>query len=275
MARPPEEPPAAPGDSHPGQPRALLIDTHSLFVRAFFALPEMTTGAGMPTSALYGLSVLVLTLLREQRPLGVAFALDTGKPTFRPARWPHAGSRRQRRPRSIPGDRRTRGRAVRRGAGAVAEALRSRRRGRALSASPPAAPHVDGAGRGRHRQPSQGPRDRRAHRPGAGGAIRGRSRLAGAPRADRTCARSGGAGRGRSPDTGGGGPGPPAPRRRARGGTAAPAGRPRAPAANEGAVRRARVQEPGRPRGPLAGLTPALTARTGETPEPDRRAIGA
>src|SRR3569623_537790 len=88
MARPPKDPPAAPGDSHPGQPRALLIDTHSLFVRAFFALPEMTTGAGMPTSALYGLSVLVLKLLREQRPLGVAFALDTGKPTFRHARWP-------------------------------------------------------------------------------------------------------------------------------------------------------------------------------------------
>src|SRR3569623_2390076 len=88
MARPPKEPPAAPGDTHPGLPRALLIDTHSLFVRAVFAVPEMTSGAGMPTSALDGLSVLVLKLLREQRPLGVAFALDTGKPTFRHARWP-------------------------------------------------------------------------------------------------------------------------------------------------------------------------------------------
>jgi DNA polymerase-1 len=70
------------------EPRVLLVDTHSLFIRAFFALPEMTTRAGMPTSALYGFSVLVLKLLREQRPLGVAFALDTGQPTFRHARNP-------------------------------------------------------------------------------------------------------------------------------------------------------------------------------------------
>jgi DNA polymerase I len=70
------------------EPRALLVDTHSLFVRAFYALPEMTTRAGAPTSALYGLSVLLLKLLREQRPLGLAFALDTGRPTFRHVRSP-------------------------------------------------------------------------------------------------------------------------------------------------------------------------------------------
>jgi DNA polymerase-1 len=70
------------------EPRALLVDTHSLFVRAFYALPEMTTRTGVPTSALYGLSVLLLKLLREQRPLGLAFALDTGQPTFRHVRSP-------------------------------------------------------------------------------------------------------------------------------------------------------------------------------------------
>jgi len=66
--------------------RVLLVDTHSLFVRAFFALPEMTTSAGVPTSALYGFSVLLLKLLKEERPMGVAFALDAGQPTFRHAR---------------------------------------------------------------------------------------------------------------------------------------------------------------------------------------------
>jgi DNA polymerase-1 len=60
-----------------------LLDTHSLFFRAFYALPPMTTRAGQPTSALYGLSVVLLKLLREERPLGVAFALDGPKPTFR------------------------------------------------------------------------------------------------------------------------------------------------------------------------------------------------
>lgn len=63
--------------------RVLLLDTHSLFFRAFYALPPMTTLAGQPTSALYGLSVVLLKLLREERPLGIAFALDGPKPTFR------------------------------------------------------------------------------------------------------------------------------------------------------------------------------------------------
>jgi 5'-3' exonuclease len=64
-------------------PRVLLLDTHSLFFRAFFALPSMTTTGGRPTSALYGFSVLLLKLLREERPLGLAFALDAPQATFR------------------------------------------------------------------------------------------------------------------------------------------------------------------------------------------------
>jgi DNA polymerase-1 len=68
--------------------RVLLLDTHALFFRAFFALPSMTTKAGLPTSALYGLAVLVLKLLREERPRGLAFALDAGRPTFRHAQSP-------------------------------------------------------------------------------------------------------------------------------------------------------------------------------------------
>jgi len=61
----------------------LLLDLFSLFYRAFYALPPMCTVAGEPTSGLYGLSVLVLKLFREQRPAGAAFALDTSSPTFR------------------------------------------------------------------------------------------------------------------------------------------------------------------------------------------------
>lgn len=68
--------------------RVLLLDTHALFFRAFFALPSMATKAGVPTSALYGLAVMVLKLLREERPLGLAFALDAGRPTFRHAQSP-------------------------------------------------------------------------------------------------------------------------------------------------------------------------------------------
>jgi len=62
---------------------ALLLDTFSLFFRAFFALPPMNTRAGEPTNALYGFSALLLKLWREHPGAELCFALDTGRPTFR------------------------------------------------------------------------------------------------------------------------------------------------------------------------------------------------
>jgi DNA polymerase-1 len=64
-------------------PPVLLLDTFSLFFRAHFALPWMSTRAGEPTSALYGFSSLLLKLLREQRGARLAFALDAPQATFR------------------------------------------------------------------------------------------------------------------------------------------------------------------------------------------------
>jgi DNA polymerase I len=64
------------------QAPALLLDTFSLFFRAFFALPPMSTQRGEATNALYGFSALVLKLLREYPGAKLCFALDTG-PTFR------------------------------------------------------------------------------------------------------------------------------------------------------------------------------------------------
>jgi len=61
----------------------LLLDTFSLFFRAFYALPAMSTRSGEPTSALYGLSVLLLKLLRERRGAELVFALDAPVATFR------------------------------------------------------------------------------------------------------------------------------------------------------------------------------------------------
>lgn len=61
----------------------LLIDTYSLFFRAFYGLPPMTTSGGEPTGALYGFSTLLLKLLREESPEGGAFALDLPTPSFR------------------------------------------------------------------------------------------------------------------------------------------------------------------------------------------------
>jgi DNA polymerase I len=61
----------------------LLLDAFSLLYRAFFALPPMSTSAGVPTSALYGFSTLLLKLLREQSPRGGAVGMDAPRATFR------------------------------------------------------------------------------------------------------------------------------------------------------------------------------------------------
>ena len=65
------------------QAPALLLDTFSLFFRAFFALPAMSTSRGEATGALYGFSAFLLKLLREHPGAQLCFALDSGRPTFR------------------------------------------------------------------------------------------------------------------------------------------------------------------------------------------------
>jgi len=66
-----------------GKGEVLLLDVFSLVYRAFFALPAMVTTRGEPTGALYGFSTLLLKLLRERRPKGIAAALDAPAATFR------------------------------------------------------------------------------------------------------------------------------------------------------------------------------------------------
>jgi DNA polymerase-1 len=65
----------------------LLLDSYSLFFRAFHALPPMSTSRGQPTQALYGFSALLLKLLREEQPSGVALARDLPGKTFRHAQY--------------------------------------------------------------------------------------------------------------------------------------------------------------------------------------------
>jgi DNA polymerase-1 len=61
----------------------LLLDGYSLLFRAFYALPPMTTTRGEPTGALYGTAVLLLKLLREEQPTGIAVAIDAPGRTVR------------------------------------------------------------------------------------------------------------------------------------------------------------------------------------------------
>ncbi len=64
--------------------RLFLLDGSSLAFRAFFALPEsITTQAGFPTNAIYGLSQMLLKLVTEYRPANLVVAWDAREKTFR------------------------------------------------------------------------------------------------------------------------------------------------------------------------------------------------
>lgn len=63
--------------------KVLLIDGHSLFHRAFHALPPLSTSDGRPTNAVYGFLQMALLLLEQQQPEYVMVAFDAPGPTFR------------------------------------------------------------------------------------------------------------------------------------------------------------------------------------------------
>jgi len=61
----------------------LLIDANSLIHRSFHALPPFTAPGGEPTGALYGLSSILLKIIKEQKSDYWAAAFDRPEPTFR------------------------------------------------------------------------------------------------------------------------------------------------------------------------------------------------
>lgn len=63
--------------------KLLLIDANSLIHRSFHALPPLTTPKGEPINAIYGLSSILLKILRDHNPDYVAAAFDRPEPTFR------------------------------------------------------------------------------------------------------------------------------------------------------------------------------------------------
>lgn len=63
--------------------KLLLIDANSLIHRSFHALPPLTTPQGAPINAVYGLSSILLKLVRDHNPEYVAAAFDRKEPTFR------------------------------------------------------------------------------------------------------------------------------------------------------------------------------------------------
>lgn len=65
-------------------PRVLyLIDISSYFYRAFHALPALANSQGVPTNAAYGVTTMLLKVLRERQPQHLALVFDAKGPTFR------------------------------------------------------------------------------------------------------------------------------------------------------------------------------------------------
>jgi DNA polymerase-1 len=72
-------------DATPDTPtkKLVLIDGNSLLYRGFFAMRALTTSAGQPTNAVFSFTMMLLTLLEQQKPDVMIAAWDTPKPTFR------------------------------------------------------------------------------------------------------------------------------------------------------------------------------------------------
>src|SRR5437667_2576006 len=62
----------------------LLLDGNSLAYRAFFALPtDMATASGQVTNSVFGFTSMLVNLLKDHKPDGIAVAFDRPEPTFR------------------------------------------------------------------------------------------------------------------------------------------------------------------------------------------------
>ncbi len=78
--------------------KLVLIDGHALIYRAYFALPqEMSTSRGELTNAVYGFALMLLNVLRDERPDYLAVTLDVGR-TFRHDAYPEYKANRARMP---------------------------------------------------------------------------------------------------------------------------------------------------------------------------------
>src|SRR6478736_3389281 len=60
-----------------------LIDISGYIFRAFYALPPLTSEKGEPTGALYGVTSMILKLVRERQPHLLAVVMDGKGHSFR------------------------------------------------------------------------------------------------------------------------------------------------------------------------------------------------
>lgn len=78
--------------------RLFLIDAHGLAYRAYFALPGLSNSKGEVTNAIYGFTMMLQKLLKEESPDFIAIAFDSRVPSFRHQAYPEYKAQRARMP---------------------------------------------------------------------------------------------------------------------------------------------------------------------------------
>ncbi len=63
--------------------RFFIIDGHSQFYQAFYAITRLTTPSGQPINAVYGFTRMLRKIIKEQNPYYMAITFDAKGPTFR------------------------------------------------------------------------------------------------------------------------------------------------------------------------------------------------
>ena len=80
-------------------PTLALIDGNSIAYRAFFALPEdLATKSGQVTNAVFGFTRMLIRLLKDYHPDGIAVAWDVSRHTFRTDSYPEYKAQRAKAP---------------------------------------------------------------------------------------------------------------------------------------------------------------------------------
>lgn len=80
-------------------PTLALIDGNSIAYRAFYALPEdLATKSGQVTNAVFGFTRMLIRLIKDHHPDGVAVAWDVSRKTFRTESYPEYKANRDKAP---------------------------------------------------------------------------------------------------------------------------------------------------------------------------------
>jgi DNA polymerase-1 len=61
----------------------VLLDAHAILHRAYHALPDFVSSKGEPTGALYGLSTMIMKIVKDLKPDYLIGCFDLPQPTFR------------------------------------------------------------------------------------------------------------------------------------------------------------------------------------------------